>query len=333
MSGEKKIGIGPSAFLSNDCAYNYSVGLGDDGIELIANLRKNCNISFDVYSSNPSIVNSLKVKGITSSTPTQETVVEGNTINVEAATFYDNTNYIYYYFEKWDDGNTQASRIITATSHDTCIAEYKGYATTSSMNVQFVGDPGDPITIDWDDHSCSDVTQYKVWRYPSTLLATLNRGTTTYADRTYTYYDGSGTSVNLNYAVTAYYSPDQTWSTPNWLSTTGEEPEWNMEESPENERAAELSAPVEEIKELSLANHPNPFNPETIINYINPEKSMVAIKVYDMLGREVRTLVNEIKDAGNYSVRFNASSLPSGVYIYTIETNRSTLSKKMILMK
>jgi M6 family metalloprotease-like protein len=86
--------------------------------------------------------------------------------------------------------------------------------------------------------------------------------------------------------------------------------------------------------EYSLsANYPNPFNPSTIINYAVKEAGLVSIKVYDILGAEVAILVNETKDAGAYAVEFNAAKLPSGVYIYTMQVNGFTSSKKMLLMK
>lgn len=68
-------------------------------------------------------------------------------------------------------------------------------------------------------------------------------------------------------------------------------------------------------KEFALfQNYPNPSNPSTIISYALPLKSNVTMKVYDALGREVRTLVNENQNAGNHTVIFNVSDLPSGVY-------------------
>jgi len=320
--------IGSETPLSESRNYSYTVQSDDNGTELKGDMRLRCRLTFDGISGGSIVVNSS-----TYSYPTSTFyVTEKNEISAQPNNIY-GANGINQYFDHWSDGSTQCSRTFYPEEHKDYTVYYKGYATTSSMNVHFVGDPGDPITIDWDDHPCTDVTQYRVYRYPSTLLATRNRGTTSYTDYGYTFWDGEGQSYNLKYAVTAYYSPDQTWSSQNWRTVTGGEPEWNMEDETENTRAEKQTIQAEEEKELSLANHPNPFNPETIINYTNPENSLVTIKVYDMLGREVRTLVNEVKDAGNYSVRFNASSMPSGVYIYTIQTNRSTLSKKMILMK
>ncbi len=80
-------------------------------------------------------------------------------------------------------------------------------------------------------------------------------------------------------------------------------------------------------------NYPNPFNPSTIINYAVKDAGLVSIKVYDILGKEVAILVNETKEAGNYEVDFNAATLPSGVYIYTMQVNGFTSSKKMLLIR
>ncbi|MBK7629278.1 MAG: DUF4397 domain-containing protein [Ignavibacteriales bacterium] len=80
-------------------------------------------------------------------------------------------------------------------------------------------------------------------------------------------------------------------------------------------------------------NYPNPFNPSTIISYSIPQNSFVTIKVYDILGNEVSTLVNQTQSAGKYDLRFDASSLSNGVYLYSIKTDNFSSTKKMILMK
>ncbi len=80
-------------------------------------------------------------------------------------------------------------------------------------------------------------------------------------------------------------------------------------------------------------NYPNPFNPSTKISYSIPTEGNVELKVYDILGNEVATLVNESKSPGNYSVTFDASALASGVYIYSLKANNLNQTKKMLLMK
>lgn len=79
-------------------------------------------------------------------------------------------------------------------------------------------------------------------------------------------------------------------------------------------------------------NYPNPFNPSTVINFEIPFSTNVSLKVYDLLGREAATLVNEVKQAGSYSVQFN-STLASGVYYYTLKAGSFVQSKKMTILK
>ena len=88
------------------------------------------------------------------------------------------------------------------------------------------------------------------------------------------------------------------------------------------------------VNKYSLGqNYPNPFNPTTLIKYSVAQRGIVSLKVYDMLGKEVATLVNGTKDAGSYEVNFNASNLASGVYIYKIQAGNFVQSKKMMLLK
>ncbi|HKJ30832.1 MAG TPA: LamG-like jellyroll fold domain-containing protein [Balneolales bacterium] len=82
-----------------------------------------------------------------------------------------------------------------------------------------------------------------------------------------------------------------------------------------------------------LQNYPNPFNPTTRIAFDVPKKSEVSLKVYDMLGRKVATLVNQDKAAGHYTLNFDARHLSSGVYIYRLQEGNKVISKKMTLIK
>jgi len=91
---------------------------------------------------------------------------------------------------------------------------------------------------------------------------------------------------------------------------------------------------VTELNEFRLEqNYPNPFNPKTIINYELGNKNFVSVKVYDVLGNEVRTLVNENKPAGSYSIEFDGSDLSSGMYFYKLTTDSFNEVRKMILLK
>ena len=80
-------------------------------------------------------------------------------------------------------------------------------------------------------------------------------------------------------------------------------------------------------------NYPNPFNPVTTIKYQIAEPGLVTLKVYDLLGREIETLVNSEKATGNYEITWNAENIPSGVYFYTMQASSFSETRKMLLMK
>ncbi|MBN1301016.1 MAG: T9SS type A sorting domain-containing protein, partial [Melioribacteraceae bacterium] len=165
------------------------------------------------------------------------------------------------------------------------------------------------------------------------LLRVFIRGNTECIDGEYLYYDGDNMQT-LYYSVTAKYNFTNQYSDHTWLICSGGDSGlpalWKEEKN--------SSAYV--ITEYSVSNYPNPFNPSTNINYQLKETGHVTIRVYDMLGREVAELVNEVKDIGIYSVEFDGSDLTSGVYLYTIradalsEGNRGyTASKEILLIK
>ena len=88
------------------------------------------------------------------------------------------------------------------------------------------------------------------------------------------------------------------------------------------------------IKAYSLSNnYPNPFNPSTKISYSINELSFVTLIVYDVLGNEIETIVNEEKPAGSYEIEFNADALTSGIYFYKLTAGSFAETKKMILLK
>jgi hypothetical protein len=81
------------------------------------------------------------------------------------------------------------------------------------------------------------------------------------------------------------------------------------------------------------ANYPNPFNPSTEIAFVLPEAAAVRLVVYDMLGREVALLAEGPLSAGRHTVRFEASNLPSGTYLYRIEAGAFAQTRRMVLLK
>jgi len=91
---------------------------------------------------------------------------------------------------------------------------------------------------------------------------------------------------------------------------------------------------VDPVVEFKLdQNYPNPFNPSTVISFSVAKKSNVMLNVYNIIGEQVATLVNEVKESGSYQVEFNAVDLPSGIYIYRLDAENFTSTKKMMLIK
>lgn len=82
-----------------------------------------------------------------------------------------------------------------------------------------------------------------------------------------------------------------------------------------------------------MQNYPNPFNPATTINFTIPEKVNVNLKIYDVMGNEIATLVNEEKTAGKHSIEFDATRLASGTYFYKLQAGGKTEVRKMLLIK
>lgn len=90
----------------------------------------------------------------------------------------------------------------------------------------------------------------------------------------------------------------------------------------------------ETINKFDLSqNYPNPFNPKTNIQYSLATDEFVDLRVYDLLGNEVATLINTAQAAGSYSIIFDAADLPSGIYIYKITAGKYSDTKKLLLVK
>ena len=95
----------------------------------------------------------------------------------------------------------------------------------------------------------------------------------------------------------------------------------------------ELSNPTVPVDYILAQNYPNPFNPTTTIEYSIPQSGNVKLQVYNSIGEEVATLVNNYKEAGTYQVDFNSKNLTSGIYFYKLEAGKFIQTKKMILLK
>jgi len=194
------------------------------------------------------------------------------------------------------------------------------------------------VKITWAANMEPDIASYKVykmiegqtgWVQIGSVNYSLNTNTYSYIDQTVTPGSRFDPHYNIHYKVTAkdlgnkesLYSPETVINGSTYYL-------WKQKSDTQNE-----------VAEYGInQNYPNPFNPSTTINYQIPERSMVTLKVYDVLGNEVAELVNEWKETGSYTVQFSAGELASGMYIYRLDAvgNAGVLyneTKRMLLLK
>jgi len=145
--------------------------------------------------------------------------------------------------------------------------------------------------------------------------------------------DNGGSWLDVNNGLTNYYVGALAISGTYLFAGTSGDGVWRRPLSEMITSVRETSGNELPSEYELVQNYPNPFNPSTKINYQIPELSFITIKVYDVLGNEITTLVNEEKPVGNYEVEFNASILPSGVYFYKLRAGNFVETKKMLLMK
>lgn len=180
------------------------------------------------------------------------------------------------------------------------------------------------VEVRWDGNLESDVNLYEVSRMVpeyGNYWSVIGTTTNTYFRDTEMLYAPGGGLVTPQYRVRAKDTQNK-YSVYSDIVQVRAEP------------LGKESVISTEVKDYELsADYPNPFNPSTVINYAVKEAGLVRLKVYDILGAEVTELVNETKEAGYHSTEFNATQLPSGVYIYILQVNGFTSSKKMLVMK
>jgi len=177
----------------------------------------------------------------------------------------------------------------------------------------------DRVEIAWDDNEDKDFQFYAIYRSTDSEFNPDTMNTATY-----TTIESSFDDASVELGKTYYYSIVA-------VDFSG-----NKSEYSENifalvtDIASDMEIPT--VYELGQ-NYPNPFNPSTVIKFSLPESGLVTLKVFNILGQEIMTLVNEVRAVGNYEVSFDASNLTTGMYVYRIESGEFTATKKMMLVK
>ncbi len=320
-------------YFDDSKATNFTVNSSDDGAIYQANFRKVCNVTFKNSFVSVGNGGQIKINGISESSPTgQHSVIELNEISATAINH--TINGINYTFAHWDDGNTSKSRTFTPTNHHNYVASFNGKPVGVGSSVTFNnGAPnGTPIKLYWNDN-VNPTVKYKIYRkhgkFGSTeLIATVNSGVETYTDYGLAHTNNTSTYNLTRYDVRAYYPTENSYATSYFKVIYAE-----LFFKQNGKKGDSTNTAITMVKENSITNFPNPFNPTTIVYYKLKEQGNVVIKVYDMLGKEVAELVNEKKSMGEYVANFNGSNLSSGVYIMTMQINNFSTSKKILLTK
>lgn len=315
--------LGNSQLLSR-AAYS-----SENGSTIRDYLKKLCQLTFQANSS-------MTIKGNYRISPFTESVVEQNSISALASSY--STDGIDYTFSKWSTGSGDVYSPITASEHEYHTAVYTGKPNNNYRNLSFnTSQEGQPVQLTWSMHPLdnSSISHYAVYRKVTssgtpTLLTTVSAtGSSSYSYTDYEFaISNSQNKILLFYDVRPYYTPDAAYSDAAFEGVYGF---YYSNKLPEEIAQNQTIQTIPETFEVN--NYPNPFNPSTTINYQLPENGFVTLKVFDILGKEIETLVNENKSAGYYKVNFDGSNLASGVYIYTIRVNEIMQSKKMLLAK
>jgi len=204
--------------------------------------------------------------------------------------------------------------------------KYRQYdaAPLAPQNPQLSSNPGNnKVRISWTRNNEADIASYEIWRKVAELGGVWqNIGTTTnnyFVDNEYLYAPGAG-DFTLTYKIRAKDIGNHYSEFSQGVTTRGEYL---------GKDYATLNTTEFKLNE----NYPNPFNPTTKISWQSPVNGQQTLKVYDVLGREVATLVDEYREAGSYEIEFDATNLSSGMYIYRLQSGSYSDVKKMILSK
>lgn len=307
--------------------YSYTVASNDNGATISSDMRKILSLTFQNYIVGLGNAGVITVNGTQYNSPySNSNVIEGTLTNAIAPG--QTINGIDYYLNQWNDGSKSSSLTFNSSVNAIYTAYYIGAPASNTISMGYDIVVGQPIKMHWTDNPNPNVT-YQIWRNIKggsgpVLIATVGRGVQTFTDYNYLF-TGTYTNDLLYYDVRQYYSVEGTYSNTNFLSVYGKiAPKalvYNKLDQGEN------------ITSYFVGCYPNPFNPSTTINYQLPEAGLVSLRIFDLMGREVKTLVNEIKEKGSYNISFDASNLSSGVYFYQLRAGDYVSIKKMVLLK
>jgi hypothetical protein len=296
-----------------------------------------------------------------SGTDIETSVMEDHTVFNTTGTYNGDVHLIYeqddeLIYESYDgswsgqttidsDVETATPRGISSVSNDVFLVwktdasnylRYKQYDAIplAPQNLTITESDNNHPYLAWNTNEEPDINKYYIYRkdqYGGGWQYLAQTSNTYYEDETLTYCHAIPPSQcpnerNFDFYVTAIDLSSNESDSSNNVSAdlVGSAPDKISIKGPQIEKTGEFS-----LKQ----NHPNPFNPTTQINYSVKTTSEVTLKVYDMLGKEVASLVNGRKEPGNYSVTFNAENLPSGIYVYKLTAGKFTTTKKLLLIK
>jgi len=241
---------------------------------------------------------------------------------------------------KWYSSPQQGDWILSLSSRDscngTCVSYYFGFANYSVYGT----------TNGWFSIGPHNIDYYLIlgeWNFIAVTFDTgfvnlYYNGDLIYTDTTIIKYTSLGEYGTDDIHIGRYHTGNPNYSFKGGLDEIRIYSR-ALSESEVNDIYNQVTAVEEnEIGELPTnyylaQNYPNPFNPSTKITYSIPQSSKVVIKVFDLLGNEIETLVNEEKTTGTYEITWYATGLPSGVYFYRIQAGDFIQTKKMVLMK
>ncbi|MFA7419503.1 MAG: T9SS type A sorting domain-containing protein [Melioribacteraceae bacterium] len=328
-SGWEKFGGSSTQWSPQTATTSYTTNSQDNNAILVAYLRKKCDVT--VSSSNYPIY----INGSAYYYSTALSIVEGNQFNasLQCDPIFSQNGQMQF-FSHWTINGTPLYPNVLINAHSSVNPVYVNRPVYNGFKQVFYGQTvGQPIEIYWTENPNTQITEYEIWRRvksngvlgPETKIATVGRGVQLHTDYAYALTDGYTDKLIL-YDVREHNTVTGGYSSPSYEAVYGTS---NLEKISDKMPVASNEVPTN----YSISNYPNPFNPTTTINYQLPKDGMVTIKVYDIIGKEVATLVNGHKSAGYYKIDFDASKLTSGVYIAAIQASSFNKSIKLLLTK